>query len=355
MPNQKAIAQELGISQSTVSRALRNDHQIPEATRKKVREMADRLAYRPNPMVSSLMEQIRSGRSPQAHGCLMIIVDRKDKKDWFRFKSYKEQYDGFTHQAAHHGYTTDCLFLRGKGAQSSNFDDILYRRGIDGVFLAAPNWQESGHFELSWERYATGTIGYSWERFPIDRVSTAHRRNANRCYRELTKRGYRRIGMVLDVIATNWADQTWMAASALHQTTTAPEEAIPNFVINQPLSQKKNFKDWLTKWKPTAVVCVGEGESKWMDRNGWLPNSIPRVLCNRPSDSAYAGMDENNHAVGAALCDLIVAKITQNQRGPASDPKTILIEGKWCDSTLLPSIAPEEVIELQNRWIKGPE
>lgn len=347
MSNQKVIARELGVSQSTVSRALRNDKQIPEATRIRVRETAKRLAYRPNPMVSTLMEEIRTGRPKRSHGCLMIIVDREDRKDWFRFSAYREQYEGFTEQSEQHGYKTECVFLRNPKTDLDAIDSLLYSRGIDGVFLAAPNWQQHDSFTLQWDRYAIATLGYSWDRFPIDRVATAHRRNANRCYEQLRQRGYRRIGMIIDIIATNWADRTWMAASALHQTSVPTEEAIPNFVIDQTQNQRRAFKDWLARWHPTAVLCVGDGESKWIDRQNWLPNSIPRVLCNRPSDSPYAGMDENNYAVGATLSDLLVAKIIHNQRGPAAHPRTTLIEGKWCDSTLLPAEAPPDVIEFQ--------
>ncbi len=53
------IARELGISASTVSRALHGHQRISEATRKTVRELADKYQYQPNIMASSL----RQGKS----------------------------------------------------------------------------------------------------------------------------------------------------------------------------------------------------------------------------------------------------------------------------------------------------
>ena len=41
MPNQRTIAKELGLTQATVSMALRNAHSIPEATRARVRKKAE--------------------------------------------------------------------------------------------------------------------------------------------------------------------------------------------------------------------------------------------------------------------------------------------------------------------------
>ena len=46
--NLKEFARHLGLSQTTVSRALDNYPEVSEQTRARVREAADRLGYRPN-------------------------------------------------------------------------------------------------------------------------------------------------------------------------------------------------------------------------------------------------------------------------------------------------------------------
>ncbi len=53
----KDIAKELGISTSTVSRALRDSYEISPETKKLVIECAERLDYRPNPIALSLKEK----------------------------------------------------------------------------------------------------------------------------------------------------------------------------------------------------------------------------------------------------------------------------------------------------------
>ncbi|HVU53725.1 MAG TPA: LacI family DNA-binding transcriptional regulator [Puia sp.] len=52
--NIKKLAEELNLSISTVSRALKDSFEISEATKVKVREMALKLGYQPNPHASSL-------------------------------------------------------------------------------------------------------------------------------------------------------------------------------------------------------------------------------------------------------------------------------------------------------------
>ncbi|HEY1217217.1 MAG TPA: LacI family DNA-binding transcriptional regulator [Bryobacteraceae bacterium] len=53
----KDIAKALGLSTSTVSRALRGSYEISAETRKLVLEYADKLNYRPNPIALSLKEK----------------------------------------------------------------------------------------------------------------------------------------------------------------------------------------------------------------------------------------------------------------------------------------------------------
>jgi len=53
----KDIAKALGLSTSTVSRALRGSYEISAETRKLVLEYAEKLNYRPNPIALSLKEK----------------------------------------------------------------------------------------------------------------------------------------------------------------------------------------------------------------------------------------------------------------------------------------------------------
>ena len=50
----KDIAEKLKISVSTVSRALKDNHEISAKTRKKVQDLAKQLGYKPNPLAVAL-------------------------------------------------------------------------------------------------------------------------------------------------------------------------------------------------------------------------------------------------------------------------------------------------------------
>lgn len=53
----KTLAKELNLSASTISKALRDSHEISAETKKKVLELAQRLDYTPNPFASSLRKR----------------------------------------------------------------------------------------------------------------------------------------------------------------------------------------------------------------------------------------------------------------------------------------------------------
>ena len=53
----KDLAEQLGVSIATVSRALRDSHEVGEEMKKKVQELAKRLNYRPNPFAQSLRKE----------------------------------------------------------------------------------------------------------------------------------------------------------------------------------------------------------------------------------------------------------------------------------------------------------
>lgn len=53
----KDLAEQLGVSIATVSRALRNSHEVGEEMTKKVQQLAKELNYRPNPFAQSLRKE----------------------------------------------------------------------------------------------------------------------------------------------------------------------------------------------------------------------------------------------------------------------------------------------------------
>src|SRR4051794_37238614 len=72
-PNMQRVAEAAGVSKSSVSLALRDDPRLAPETRRRVQEIASRMGYRKNPIVASLMAQLRVSHTPKFQANFALI------------------------------------------------------------------------------------------------------------------------------------------------------------------------------------------------------------------------------------------------------------------------------------------
>jgi LacI family transcriptional regulator len=338
MANQRAIARALKLTQATVSLALRDSPSIPEATRERVRAEAARQGYRPSPLVTTLMEHIRSGKPVRDRGCIALLVDAANEKDWMQvnFDTYHRQLEGYRHQAKLRGYRTEAFYLRAKNASPDATDRQLHARGISGVILTAPKRPSATTPQIRWERYALATISYTWDRPLIDRVSSHHRHNIDFAFAEVRRRGYRRVGLCIPRLAVSGVDSNWTAGYLVAQSVLPSSQRLPLFVGTVHDTSVDEFRDWLARHRPDAILTLLGEEVEWMHTLSIGFDKLGVVCLNLSSSSTLSGIDENNRVVGATACDIVVNQITHNERGLPAYPKEILIEGTWREGVSLP-------------------
>lgn len=344
VPNQREIAAEAGVTQAAVSRALRGDRSIPLATRQRIEAIAERLGYRPNAYVSSLMAHVRSGRPLQEKGCIALLVDATSEKDWLGHiggYAYALQYRGISRRAGQLGFYTECFFLRPQAGASARLDRILRSRGINGVVLMPSrnrNRNTPVGLSLPWENYAVATIAYSWKGIAVDSVSAHHRHNVDTAFARLAEKGYRRIGMCLPPEAYDGVDYSWRERHLLWQQRLSPRQRIPLFVGRPGDTPLAKFKAWLQRWKPDVVIGLVGHEKEWLDQLGLLqPGEIGLACLNRPPQSSLSGVEENLETVGAAAMDAVANRILHNEYGLPEHPRLVLIEGTWKEGESLKS------------------
>lgn len=342
MANQRTIAASLGLSQATVARALQGSPLVTRATRDRVEEAARRLGYRPNPMVTTLMERIRSGQQVPNRGSIAIVIDSACEKTWHGGgEAYQLQLDGYIRRANLRGYSAECFYLRKPGMSDESIDRILYTRGVSGIILAGPDRLQKASFQFKWERYAVASVSYEWNNLSIDRASSDFRMNTVTAFTELLRRGYQRIGLALPSCAFNPRDSNWLAGYLSSQYRLPRSARLPVFEGDVATGSGKLFRKWYDRWRPDALLCLLGEELAWMHEMGLSTDKDMALVClNRPSGSAFSGMEENNLLVGELACDIVVNHIIHNERGLAANPRLILVQGKWVDGATLPSQKP---------------
>jgi LacI family transcriptional regulator len=316
---------------------MRGDPCIPESTRQAIFRKAEELGYRPNPMVSVLMEHIRSGREVKEQGCLAILQTVSLRVSGAGPKTYVTQLDGFRRQAALRGYRTETFRLENSEKQIETLDRQLYARGIAGVLLAAPRHRSfSSPLPLQWNRYACSTVGYSWWEPAVDRVSSHHRHNVDMAVAKVLDRGYQRIGMCLPPNAHSRVESNWLAGYLVWESRLPRNRRIPLFEGTVTDSSREDFERWFRRWKPDVLITLVGEEAVWLRQLGIGFDQVGLVCLNLPPDSSLSGVVENNEDVGATACDIIVNKLAHNERGLPPRPRLILIDGSWRDGESLP-------------------
>src|ERR1700712_5330659 len=82
------IAAEVGVSHVTVSLALRGDPRIPAARRQEIAEAAERLGYRPDPMLSSLAAYRQAKKPMEIRSTVAWLNQWPNPRDLRRFQEF---------------------------------------------------------------------------------------------------------------------------------------------------------------------------------------------------------------------------------------------------------------------------
>ena len=130
--NLKQLAENLGLSQTTVSRALNGYPEVSEATRRKVREAAEEFNYRPNTRAKSLA----TGRA-MTIGHVVPVSSKHEMVN----PIFSDFIAGAGEEYSRAGYDL-LLSVVPDSDQERVYRDIANRQIVDGLILHAPTLQD---------------------------------------------------------------------------------------------------------------------------------------------------------------------------------------------------------------------
>lgn len=326
------IARALGYHYSTVSLALRDDIRLPEKTRRAVQEAAQRMGYRPDPMVQALAFY-RAATKPSAdHGTLAWLTNERTPQVGRDYAFYR-YVEAANFRAGQLGYRIEEFVLRAPGMTPRRMVQILLARGITGLLVAPqPMGRIRARIRMDWAPFSAVTIGYSLA-WPLLHLVANHQFNtAKQAYRKLTSFGYRRIGLAFDN-AVNGRSNGGFVGGYLSESARWPEEMrIPPFLYER--WNAPSIRKWFRTHKPEALIVHDSDilELAIADLKIKVPGQIG-IVCLSETSKGYATIDQNSHEIGIAAVDLLVSMMHRNERGIPKIPGRFLIEGTWKEGT----------------------
>lgn len=326
----KDVAAALGVHQTTVSLALRNHPSIPEVTRQKVRAMADRMGYRPNPLVSALIAE-RKKRQPTRHGSTLgFLTCTPERHGWQHSRNYRRVHEAMVRYAPSLGYKLEEFWLHEPGMSSLRLQQILLHRGIRGLILCPlPGKMHTLDFDFT--EFATVALGLTLQQPRLDQISIDHNSLMRLAVHNLQNLGYRKLGFLTSNVIDSRVSHLQLGAflAARHHT---PERFAPP--LSYDLHQPAVIRKWLNKYRPDAVICSTASEYTFFSeflstQQDILPEDFALICLDCVVGTDQGGIIQNLEAEAQAAIDLVAGRVERAQFGIPEHPRITLIDGQW--------------------------
>lgn len=357
-PTMQMIADKAGVSLMTVSRALKNNPRLSSSTRERIQKIAAELGYRPNPLVSALMAQLRHARTPKVWPAIAFLTAHPNEV-YTRVHTYNAQiYAGAAERATQLGYKLERFSLAEAGMTGPRMRSMLLARGIPGVILP-PLPDPIPDIGFDWAPFACAAVGYSYTTPALHRAANDQFNTIRMAVQRLTALGYQRIGLAIRHEDDHRVENKWAGGFLSFHPYLPARRRLPVFLwhysprrvraLLQPhageegwedwegsAEQPAGFADWFSRHQPDAIISL----QPLMIRT-WLhamkihvPDDVALVSLNlQHSQTGFSGIDQNNHLLGGAAVELVVEQIHHNEHGVPSRAKTVMIMGDWVNGT----------------------
>ena len=339
------LAKVAGVSKMTVSLALRGHWKISPATRDRIRALADQMGYRPNPLVQTLMANLRSTRPAQYHSTIAWITAFPSRDGWCKHWVHRLYHEGAVARAAALGYKIEPFWALAPRTSGAALTRMLQARGIRGL-VVAPVGNPGLRLDIEWEQFSCVAIGYSFPQPRLNRAAANLHEGMSRALAECEARGYRRIGFAIPADTDDRVNHCWLATYLAWQQFIPARARLPVLRCSGMLEDA--LPAWLDRHRPDVVISPNTEFLKWLPSLGRrVPEDVGLVTLSRPehpgADKRFSGVSQNNFMIGAAAVDLVVSQIQHNETGVPVHPRVVLTDGIWADGKTLrpPEPGPE--------------
>jgi len=238
----------------------------------------------------------------------------------------------------------DKFWLHEKEMTAPRLARIFRARNIRGVIVAAcvDNTKLSKEFEEIWKGFACVLLGVINVR-PLSHLACNDQYATSRqAFAEALRLGYRRpalaIGQEIDDLIGNRFQGAFLAA----QNRLPAKDRIPPFLFHSELNKSpsarigtadtlKRFSQWFSRNNPDVIICIQSEIREWIESlEKSVPNDVGLIHLDWNDEmKGWAGMNQNNHLVGAAGVDMLIGQIHRNESGIPSFPKCLMVESTW--------------------------
>lgn len=323
------VARAAGVHQGTVSRALHNHPRLPEATRRRIRELAERMGYEPNPLVAALMSTRRRRGGGEATGSVLALLTTGKSRSHWREGSvqYAALHRSILSHARARGYGAEEFWLDEPGMSAGRLGQILVHRGIGGV-VVCPLVGMRHRVDFDFGPFAAVAMGNTLREPILDHVAIDYSAAMKRIVEQLHGEGFRRLAFISPTTISDRVGHLSLGAFLAERHFSPDTMLAPLALEDSPA--REQVLAWIAAMRPDAVITPTQAVYDAL--RAWLGHGVetPALLCaDCHLDSEARGMCRDVEAEAKALVELLTQRVERGIRGLPSHPQTILIGGRW--------------------------
>lgn len=340
------IAVRADLGKATVSLALRDDPRIRETTRARVKKLAKEMGYRPNPIISQVMSQLRSDRASTFRGTVALINESNQKGILETNSTFRSLAGGFREKSEALGFKVNDFWLGDPVLeQPKRLAEIFYARRIEGVALVAMPERSflPECFQPIISRSVFVGLGVQLLNPGIHCCANNQFTTSGSAVRKLINAGKKRIGLVISQQIDRLLDGRFSLGfrHALEEIGISPEVASRQIHFFDP-TDRMGFQMWSEKMKPDGLITTHTEIADWLRKQpGEARNVALAHLDWDSSMTGWAGMNQNNRSVGSSGADVLMAHLMRRELDLPPFAKTLLVESSWQDGA---SMRPAEFL-----------
>ncbi|MGE9296280.1 MAG: LacI family DNA-binding transcriptional regulator [Puniceicoccales bacterium] len=338
-PTIRSLAKIAGVSPATVSLALRNDPRISAQVRQRVQDIATREGYKPNPIVSKLIAQVRASKTMNYKSTLAVVNTAEHLQD-AEERTVRCWTNASIERASEQGYSVDHFVLAREPLRPDRLMNILDSRGIDGLIVTGPfqNNRIAENFDQLWQRYAAVVLGERPFKPSLSCVINDQYNTVRQAMMQVSALGYRKPALCIHPYVDRILEYRLSGGFLVEQRDLPKRCTLAPYEYSG--TEKKAFLDWFQKHQPDVIITLHPEIREWLESAKVVaPDDVGLVhLDLSPSLRAWAGMNQNHESVGKAAEDMLIGKLNRNELQLPPFPKCVNIMSDWVAG---PSVRPQ--------------
>lgn len=245
-PTLHDVARVAGVSHMTVSRALRNVHNVAPPTLARVRQAVRETGYRPDPALSALAAYRHTagrGTSPP-YGVAFVDGDGSDFS--------RRVFEGVRREAELLGYPLERFAFAAEPAKQRRLGRMLFHRGTRGLLFGPSDAALRLEQHWEWPEFAAVSLGALAPSPELHAVAMDYFHGAFSACARLAAAGCRRVGLAIDARLEARTAHRWLGGYA----AWAVENQRPALVCGRPMTQRRAVQRWWRAQKVDGLLTI---------------------------------------------------------------------------------------------------